>query len=158
MRRLQPVLLPREGRVLRATAFIDGAARGNPGPAGWGAHLSLEDGRAISTWGFLGITTNNVAEYAGLLAVLDLARDEGATELEVVSDSQLLVRQMLGEYRVKHPNLVPMFLQAQQKRRAFPNFRIRHVLRAENKVADSLANRAVDSRQNGREDGTGGNL
>lgn len=156
MRPMPAVLLPREGRILKATAFIDGAARGNPGPAGWGAFLSLEDGRCISAWGYLGNTTNNVAEYAGLLAVLELAVNEGATELEVVSDSQLLVRQMSGEYRVKHPNLVPMFLEAQQKRRAFPRFHVRHVLRAENKVADALANRAVDSRQNGREEDAGG--
>lgn len=130
-------------------AHIDGAARGNPGPAGYGAFLRFEDGRTIESWGYLGITTNNVAEYAGLLAALEVAQQQGSTELEVVSDSQLLVRQMLGEYRVKHPNLIPLFAKAQQLRRQFRAFRIRHVLRAENKDADRLANRAVDSGESG---------
>ncbi|HSN67692.1 MAG TPA: ribonuclease HI family protein [Thermoanaerobaculia bacterium] len=149
LRRLPPVLLPREGRILKGTAFIDGAARGNPGPAGWGAMLRTEAGERIAAWGFIGTNTNNVAEYGGLLAALRLARDEGVTDLEIVSDSQLLVRQMLGEYRVKHPNLVPLFMEAQKMRRMFAGFRIRHVLRAENKEADRLANRAVDSRESG---------
>ena len=90
-----------------------------------------------------------MAEYAGLLAALEVAQQHGSTDLEIVSDSQLLVRQMLGEYRVKHPNLVPLFLEAQTMRRKFAGFRIRHVLRAENKEADRLANRAVDSRESG---------
>ena len=111
--------------------------------------LRTETGERIAAWGFIGNNTNNVAEYGGLLAALRIARDEGVTELEIVSDSQLLVRQMLGEYRVKHPNLVPLFLEAQTMRRKFAGFRIRHVLRAENKEADRLANRAVDSRESG---------
>lgn len=106
----------------------------------------------IEAWGFLGATTNNVAEYSGLLAALDLAAAEGVTELEIVSDSQLLVRQMLGEYRVRHANLAPLFLEAQKGRRRFRRFAIRHVLRAENAEADRLANRAVDSRSDGREE------
>ncbi|HEY0788432.1 MAG TPA: ribonuclease HI family protein [Thermoanaerobaculia bacterium] len=149
MRRLPALLLPREGRVLKATAFVDGGSRGNPGPAGWGAMVRLESGDRIAAWGFIGTNTNNVAEYGGLLAALKIAREEGVTELEVVSDSQLLVRQMLGEYRVKHPNLVPLFTEAQALRRRFARFGIRHVLRAENKEADRLANRAMDSRESG---------
>lgn len=90
-----------------------------------------------------------MAEYAGLLAALEVAQQQGSTDLEIVSDSQLLVRQMLGEYRVKHPNLIPLFTKAQQLRRLFRTFRIRHVLRAENKDADRLANRAVDSGESG---------
>ncbi len=112
--------------------------------------VRIEGGPAVAAWGWLGHTTNNVAEYSGLLAALEISMNEGVTDLEVVSDSQLLVRQMLGEYRVKHPNLVPLFLEAQQLRRRFARFSIRHVLRAENKEADLLANRAVDSQESGR--------
>lgn len=111
--------------------------------------VRLENGERIAAWGFIGSNTNNVAEYGGLLAALKIAHDEGVTDLEVVSDSQLLVRQMLGEYRVKHPNLIPLFTEAQALRRRFSRFRIRHVLRAENKDADRLANRAMDSRESG---------
>lgn len=132
--------------------FIDGAARGNPGPAGWGAFARFEDGRTIEAWGWLGRTTNNVAEYGGLLAALELAQGAGAEDVEIVSDSQLLVRQMLGEYRVRHPNLLPLFTRAQQLRRNFHRFAIRHVLRAENKEADRLANRAVDAEESGRQE------
>lgn len=85
-----------------------------------------------------------MAEYAGLLEAIDVALAEGATELEVVSDSLLLVNQMLGTYRVKHPNLQPLFLRAIQSARKFRRFNIRHTLRAGNKDADRLANLAVD--------------
>ena len=98
----------------------------------------------IEIAGFLGTTTNNVAEYAGLLDALELAADEGATELEIISDSLLLVKQMLGEYRVKHPNLIPLHQKARQATRKFKRFSIRHTLRAGNKEADRLANLAVD--------------
>lgn len=111
--------------------------------------LRTEGGDRIAAWGFIGANTNNVAEYGGLLAALRIAAEEGITDLEVVSDSQLLVRQMLGEYRVRHPNLIPLFLEAQKMRRRLAGFRIRHVLRAENKEADRLANRAVDTRESG---------
>ncbi len=111
--------------------------------------LRVEGGSRVAAWGFIGTNTNNVAEYGGLLAALKIAHEEGVTDLEVVSDSQLLVRQMLGEYRVKHPNLVPLFMEAQKMRRRFAGFRIRHVLRAENKEADRLANRAVDTGESG---------
>jgi ribonuclease HI len=90
-----------------------------------------------------------VAEYAGLLEALAVAESEGATEVEVVSDSELLVKQMLGVYRVKHPNLVPMHAKAKQLVRRFSRFSIRHTLRAGNKDADRLANLAVD-RADGR--------
>jgi ribonuclease HI len=90
-----------------------------------------------------------VAEYSGLLEALAVARDEGAEELEVVSDSLLLVQQMLGKYRVKHPNLIPLYQQAKSLTRFFRRFSIRHTLRAGNKEADRLANKAVD-RADGR--------
>jgi ribonuclease HI len=106
--------------------------------------MKRDDGQVLEICGYLGRTTNNVAEYAGLLEALDVARDEGASELEVISDSELLVKQMLGVYRVKHPNLIPMFQEAKAKVRQFRRFGIRHTLRAGNKDADRLANLAVD--------------
>ncbi|HEX2059865.1 MAG TPA: ribonuclease HI family protein [Thermoanaerobaculia bacterium] len=129
---------------------MDGAARGNPGPAGYGVFMTTDTGEIIEISGYLGKTTNNVAEYAGLLEALETARSEGANEVEIVSDSELLVKQMLGVYRVKHPNLVPMHAKAKALVRGFARFRIRHTLRAGNKDADRLANLAVD-RADGRQ-------
>ena len=106
--------------------------------------MTTSDGEVIEISGYLGTATNNVAEYAGLLEALSAARDEGATELEIVSDSELLVKQMLGIYRVKHPNLVPLYKQARGLVSFFKRFSIRHTLRAGNKDADRLANLAVD--------------
>jgi ribonuclease HI len=135
--------------ILKITAYVDGASRGNPGPAGFGVFMTREDGEIIEICGYLGTTTNNVAEYAGLLEALATAQSEGATEVEIVSDSLLLVQQMLGKYRVKHPNLVPLHQKARQLTRSFRRFSIRHTLRAGNKDADRLANLAVD-RADGR--------
>ncbi len=106
--------------------------------------MTTDRGEVIAISGFLGRVTNNVAEYAGLIEALTAAREEGASELEIVSDSELLVKQMLGEYRVKHPNLQPLHQQARALSRAFKRFSIRHTLRAGNKEADRLANLAVD--------------
>lgn len=111
--------------------------------------MTTDAGEVIEIAGFLGTTTNNVAEYSGLLEALDVARSEGATEVEIVSDSELLVKQMLGKYRVKHPNLIPLFDRAKSMTRGFRKFSIRHTLRAGNKDADRLANVAVD-RADGR--------
>ena len=134
---------------MKITAFVDGASRGNPGPAGFGVFMTRDDGEIIEICGYLGTTTNNVAEYAGLLEALAVASTEGATEVEVISDSLLLVQQMLGKYRVKHPNLVPLHEKARRLARNFRRFSIRHTLRAGNKEADRLANLAVD-RADGR--------
>jgi ribonuclease HI len=106
--------------------------------------MTTSGGEIIEVCGYLGTTTNNVAEYAGLLEALQVAAAEGATEVEVVSDSLLLVQQMLGKYKVKHPNLVPLHAQAKGMARKFTRFSIRHTLRAGNKNADRLANLAVD--------------
>lgn len=106
--------------------------------------MTTDGGEIIEIAGFLGRATNNVAEYAGLLEALETAHAEGAREIEVVSDSELLVKQMLGVYRVKHPNLVPMWQKAKAMTRNFSRFSIRHTLRAGNKDADRLANLAVD--------------
>lgn len=144
MRGLPADLLSRETRLLKIIAHVDGASRGNPGPAGYGAYLRFDNGDIIEACGFLGRTTNNVAEYAGLLEALTLAQHEGAKEVEIVSDSLLLVNQMLGIYKVKHENLRPLFLKAISMARTFDRFSIRHTFRAGNKDADRLANRAVD--------------
>ena len=106
--------------------------------------MSTDAGEIIELCGFLGTTTNNVAEYAGLIEALLTAKQEGATEVEVISDSLLLVNQMLGKYRVKHPNLIPLYNKAVRLTREFRHFSIRHTLRAGNKEADRLANLAVD--------------
>jgi ribonuclease HI len=111
--------------------------------------MKTDGGEIIEICGYLGRATNNVAEYAGLLEALSVAHEEGATEVEIVSDSELLVKQMLGIYRVKHPNLVPMYEEAKSMVRRFRRFSIRHTLRAGNKDADRLANLAVD-RADGR--------
>ena len=106
--------------------------------------MTTEEGEVIEVAGFIGRTTNNVAEYAGLLDALEVAKDVGATDVEVISDSLLLVQQMLGAYKVKHPNLVPLHQKARTMVRAFRRFSIKHTLRAGNKQADRLANVAVD--------------
>ncbi|MEO8215966.1 MAG: ribonuclease HI family protein [Acidobacteriota bacterium] len=124
-------------------AFVDGASRGNPGPAGYGAYLRLED-EIIEISGFLGRTTNNIAEYSGLLEALTVAKELGASDVDVVSDSLLMVNQMLGLYQVKHPNLLPLFRRAKYLTQGFHRFEIRHTLRSGNKDADRLANVAVD--------------
>jgi ribonuclease HI len=144
-----PHSLPGAGAILKITAWVDGASRGNPGPAGFGVFMRTDDGEIIEIAGYLGTTTNNVAEYAGLLDALATAQAEGATEIDVISDSLLLVQQMLGKYRVKHPNLVPLYEKARVLARGFRRFSIRHTLRAGNKDADRLANLAVD-RADGR--------
>ena len=128
-----------------ARAWIDGGSRGNPGEAGFGV-LFEHEGESFEICGFLGRTTNNVAEYGGLIAALSYARVLGCSELTVYSDSQLMVRQLTGAYKVKAPHLVPIFLKVLELRRAIPTFSIHHVPREENSRADGLANRAIDER------------
>lgn len=126
-----------------ARAWIDGASRGNPGEAGFGVLIETNRDRE-EVMGYLGRTTNNMAEYAALIAVLTLAADRGVQKLVVYSDSQLLVRQITGAYRVKAPHLKPIFLQALKLRQTIPQFTIEHVARQENREADRLANQAID--------------
>jgi ribonuclease HI len=111
--------------------------------------MRTDRGEIIELCGYLGTTTNNVAEYTGLIEALLIAKQEGATEVDVVSDSLLLVNQINGQYRVKHPNLIPLFNKAMRLTREFRRFSIKHTLRAGNKDADRLANLAVD-RADGR--------
>lgn len=126
---------------------VDGASRGNPGEAGFGVHVSAPDGRTIAQlYGHLGRATNNVAEYQGLLHALRWAVARGAKAVEVFSDSELLVRQMTGRYRVKNPGLQPLHREAEALAGRFTHMRIRHVPREENREADALANRALDER------------
>ena len=126
-------------------AAIDGGARGNPGSAGFGVHVQDEEGREVaSLYGYLGVQTNNVAEYAGLLAALKWALANKVARLSIRSDSQLLVRQVSGEYRVKNPVLQQLHAAALSMMRQIGRVRVEHVPREQNKDADRLANRALD--------------
>jgi ribonuclease HI len=126
-------------------AHIDGGSRGNPGPAGFGVHIETESGETLAElYGYLGRATNNVAEYAALLAALRWADERSCAGLNVFSDSELLVRQFRGEYKVRNEGLRPLYLKARLLATRLPAFRIAHVPREENKAADALANRAMD--------------
>jgi ribonuclease HI len=127
------------------TAYIDGGARGNPGPAGYGVHIENGDGAVIAELhGALGVATNNVAEYNGLLAALAWAVEHGERKLHIRADSELLVKQMRGEYRVKHAGLKPLFLQACALIRQVGDVSFEHVRREFNKNADLLSNLGMD--------------
>lgn len=128
--------------------YIDGGARGNPGPAGAGALVYNEQGGRVAAKSFpLGILTNNAAEYAGLIEGLKLARDAGVRELEVRTDSQLLVRQMQGVYRTRASHLREAALTARELLKEFSVVRFTSIPREQNREADRLANRAMDSLQ-----------
>ena len=128
-------------------AYVDGASRGNPGDAAYGVRVISRGGDEQAAFGgFLGTRTNNYAEYSGLLAALTWALEHNVDDLEVVSDSELMVKQMNGKYRVKSLKLKPLFEEARTMARQLERFRIRHVLRHENVDADRLANAAIDAR------------
>lgn len=130
------------------TAHCDGGSRGNPGPAGYGAVVEDPAGAVVARLSeYLGRQTNNYAEYKGLLAVIQWAVENGARRLRVVSDSELMVRQMKGIYKVKNPGLRPLWEEAQRGARKLEAFAIEHTLRAGNKEADRLANAAMDQGQ-----------
>ena len=134
---------------MRFRAHIDGAARGNPGPAGAGVFVEAEDGLpAEEHFEALGRQTNNVAEYRALLLALKRAQERGASDVAIASDSLLLVEQMRGRFRVKAPHLQPLFAEALVRAKTFPRFSIRHVRREQNLDADRLANLGADA--NGR--------
>lgn len=127
------------------TANVDGGARGNPGPAGYGVYFRGADGKPIAQLSeYLGIKTNNFAEYSALLGALEYAIAHGYRALKVISDSELMVRQMNGQYRVNSPDLKPMYEKARTLVRQLDRFAIEHVLRAKNQHADRLANAAMD--------------
>jgi len=130
---------------LKAILFADGASRGNPGPAGAGAVLISADGKVIAELTkFLGTTTNNVAEYTGLIVGLEEAKRRGVDDLDVRMDSKLVVEQMSGRWKIKHPNMKPLALKAGALFATFPKRAISHVPREENGIADALSNRAID--------------
>ena len=126
-------------------AHCDGGARGNPGPAGYGALLQDEAGHVLAELSeFLGIRTNNYAEYSGLLGCLQWTLDHSHRRLRVVSDSELMVKQIQGKYKVNSPDLRPLWEEARRRIAQLERFEITHALRHKNKAADQLANDAMD--------------
>ena len=131
---------------MKARLSTDGGARGNPGPAAFGYVLEAEDGHVLAAHGeAIGHATNNVAEYRGLVAGMQKAASLGVNELEVVSDSELLVKQMRGEYKVKNAALRDLWEQAGELERRFAKVRYTAVRRAHNELADRLVNEALDA-------------
>jgi len=136
---------------LKATLFADGGSRGNPGPAAGGAVVFAENGDVLAEAGtYLGLATNNVAEWHGLLAGLEAALELGVEDLTVRLDSELVVRQLSGIYRVKHADLIPLHRKAQALLRRFRSVDIGHVRRKDNAAADALVNRLLDEAAAGR--------
>jgi probable phosphoglycerate mutase len=134
-----------EPQPAEIVAYVDGGARGNPGPAGFGVRIETSDGTLIEEFSeSIGVATNNVAEYRGLLAALEWARVHRVSAVHVRSDSLLLVQQMLGNYKVKHPGLQPLYAKARLLAREIGRVSFEHVRREANKHADRLANAAMD--------------
>ena len=139
----QASLFPSPGRR-SAVANVDGGSRGNPGPAAYGVRIQQDDGSVVELKALVGVATNNVAEYRGLLAALSWAIDAGIGRLLIRSDSELLVKQMRGEYRVKNAGLQPLWEQACRLVGRIGDVRFEHVRRELNRDADRLANEAMD--------------
>jgi ribonuclease HI len=134
-----------EAKPLAWRANIDGGSRGNPGPASYGVVIRDPRGEIVARLKkYIGRTTNNVAEYYGLIAALDYAQSNSVKALRIESDSELLVKQMRGMYKVKSPDLKPLYERAKKMSQAIPAFRIDHVYREQNREADLLANQAMD--------------
>ncbi|MFO0805582.1 MAG: ribonuclease HI family protein [Gemmataceae bacterium] len=129
-----------------ATIHIDGASRGNPGPAAFAFVIARTGLPPVEEAATLGNTTNNVAEYTALVRALEAAADLGLQRVSVFSDSELLVKQMNGEYRVKHPDLLPLYQDARELVKEFESVSISHVRREQNKRADALCNEALDGK------------
>ena len=130
---------------MRVVVHVDGGARGNPGPAAVAAVASSPEGETLAERkAYIGEATNNVAEYRALLLGLELAQELGAEEVEVVNDSELIARQIGGEYKVKHAGLKPLFIEAMKELRGFHKWAVRPVRRAQNARADELVNEALD--------------
>jgi probable phosphoglycerate mutase len=127
--------------------YIDGASRGNPGEAGFGIHVQDASGaERAALYGYLGRASNNVAEYQALIHALRWALAAGHSRVLVFSDSELVVRQMEGRYKVKHPDMIPLHREASALLRRFESAELSHVRREQNKQADLLANRALDEK------------
>ena len=132
----------------RVVAYIDGGARGNPGPAGYGVRIENTNGELEhELYAPIGLATNNVAEYQGLIAALSFLAEHGYRDVLIRSDSQLLVRQMQGRYRVRHPGLLPLHRQAKALEARLGRVTFEHVLRTENTEADRLSNVAMDTQE-----------
>ena len=133
---------------MKVVVHVDGGARGNPGPAAAGAVVFTADGQPLADAAeSIGVATNNVAEYRGLLLGLKLARDLGARAVEVVNDSELVARQVNGVYKVKHPDMKPLHAAALRALGQFERWSIRSVPRAQNADADALVNEALDAQR-----------
>ena len=132
--------------INKVVVHVDGGARGNPGPAAIGAVVTAPDGgEPIAEKGvYIGEATNNVAEYRAVLLGLELARQLGAREVEIVNDSELVARQIGGQYKVKHAGLRPLFIEAMRELREFDRWSVRNVRRGSNERADQLVNEALD--------------
>ncbi len=140
-----PTVPAKTAKASWINAHCDGGARGNPGPAGYGALIQDDEGRVLAELSeFLGMRTNNYAEYSGLLGCLQYALDDHHPRLRVVSDSELMVKQIQGRYQVKSPDLKPLFEEAKRRIARLDGFEISHALRHKNKDADRLANEAMD--------------
>lgn len=127
---------------------IDGASRGNPGEASFGVHVADAAGAEVAgLYGYLGRATNNFAEYQALIHALRWAKAKGARRIALYSDSELVVKQIRGEYRVKHPDMQPLHREAVALLRGFESAPLAHVRREKNREADALANRALDEKQ-----------
>jgi ribonuclease HI len=126
-------------------AYCDGGSRGNPGPAGFGVYIQDSAGSVLAELSqFLGARTNNFAEYSALLAALEFALAKGHRSLRVISDSELMVKQIKGQYRVNSPELRSLYAEARRRIAQLDHFQIQHVLREKNRHADRLANLAMD--------------
>jgi ribonuclease HI len=133
--------------TMKLTLFADGGSRGNPGPAAAGAVVTDESGTVVREIGtFLGVTTNNVAEWTGLISGLEAALELGADEIVIRLDSELVIKQLTGVYRVKHPNMIPLHAKAKLLLKKFKRFDIKHVPRRENAAADAVVNATLDAR------------
>ena len=131
---------------MKVVVHVDGGSRGNPGRAAGAAVISTPDGELLEqATTLLGVVTNNVAEYRGLLLGLERAHELGATEIEVVNDSELVAKQLNGVYKVKHPDMRPLHAQALAALRRFERWSIRSVPREQNEQADALVNAALDA-------------
>jgi ribonuclease HI len=136
---------PAAGATAAYRANIDGGSRGNPGPAAYGVLIRDPKGETVARLKkFIGRMTNNVAEYYGLIAALDYVESQGIRALRIESDSELLVKQMKGLYKVRSPELAPLYERARKMAAALDSFRIDHVYREQNREADALANQAMD--------------
>lgn len=130
---------------MKLITFTDGGARGNPGPAATGIVVKNEDGEIIASYGeYLGLKTNNYAEYSALLSALKKAKELGASEVDCVLDSELVVKQMRGEYKVKEPTLQKLFIQVYNTAAQFKKVTYRHTMREGNKEADAEVNKILD--------------